>query len=164
MLRALWSPSYLSGLRHICTGQSSSARSRPLRSGKVARKECRRAPRCDCQKRERRDNELAAKGKLPVVQRLQEEPLKKRSLVEKKSLYLEPASFPENYRRPNISDKSCRMATCDCRTKEDRDNRLAKGGRLRVTKRLQEEMPPSLFKEGDNMRDSTSSTTKDKPS
>lgn len=155
MLRALWSQSSGSGLRHICTGQSAWARNRPVRSSKVGKKECRRAPRCDCQVRERRDNELAAQGKLPVVKRLEEEPLKKRSLVQK---ILEPTSFPENYRRPNISDVSCRRrATCDCRTKEERDNRLAKRGRLAVARRLQEETPPSLFKE----RNTTTTTTKD---
>lgn len=160
MLRALCSQSYVSGLRHLCTGQSSWIRNRPLRSSKVGRKECRRAPRCDCQKRERRDNELAAQGKLPVVERLEEEPLKKRSLGQKESLFLEPVSFPENYHRPNISDRRCRRAACDCQTKEDRDNRLAKGGRLAVTRRLREEMPPSIFKEGDT----TTSTTDDKSS
>lgn len=156
MLRALWSQSYGSGLRYICTGQSSWARDRPLRYSKVGKRVCRRAPRCDCQVRERRDTELAARGKLPVVKRLQEEPVKKRSLVQLKSLYVDPANFPENYRRPNISDASCRRSTCDCRTKEDRDNRLAKRGGLAVTRRLQEESPPSLFK------DTTTTTTKDK--
>lgn len=156
MLRALWSQSYGSGLRYICTGQSSWARDRPLRYGKVGKRVCRRAPRCDCKVRERRDTELAAQGKLPVVKRLQEEPVKKRSLVQLKSLYVDPANFPENYRRPNISDASCRRSTCDCRTKEDRDNRLAKRGGLAVTRRLQEESPPSLFK------DTTTTTTKDK--
>lgn len=160
MLRAIWSQSYGSGLRHICTGQSAWARNRPVRSSKVGKKECRRAPRCDCQVRERRDNELAAQGKLPVVKRLEEEPLKKSSLVQKESLFLEPADFPENYRRPNISDVSCRRATCDCQTKEERDNRLAKRGRLAVTRRLQEETPPSLFKEGNT----TTTTTADKSS
>lgn len=159
MLRALWSQSYGSGLRHICTGQSAWARNRPVRSSKVGKNECRRAPRCHCQVRERRDNELAAQGKLPVVKRLEEEPLKKSWLVQKN---LEPASlpenFPENYRRPNISDVSCRRrATCGCRTKEERDNRLAKRGRLAVTRRLQEETPPTLFKEGNT----TTTTTKD---
>lgn len=157
MLRALWSQSYGSGLRHICTGQSAWARNRPVRSSKVGKKECRRAPRCNCQVRERRDNELAAQGKLPVVKRLEEELLKKRSLVQKN---LEPANFPENYRRPNISDASCRRAKCDCQTKEERDNRLAKRGRLAVTRRLQEETPPSLFKE----ENTTTTTTEDKSS
>lgn len=153
MLRTLWSQSYGSGLRHICTGQSVWARNRPIRSSKVGKRECRRAPRCDCRVKERRDNELAAQGKLPVVKRLEEESLKKRSLVQKKSLFEEPTDFPENYRRPNISDVSCRRATCHCQTKEERDNRLAKRGRLAVTRRLQEETPPS-----------TTTTTEDKSS
>lgn len=161
MLRALWSQSYGSGLRNICTGQSAWARNRPVRFSKVGKKECRRAPRCDCQVRERRDNEFVAQGKkLPVVKRLEEEPLEKRSLVKKDGLFLEPENFPENYRRPNISDVSCRRATCHCQTKEERDNRLAERGRLAVTRRLQEESPPSLFKEGNT----TTTTTEDKSS